>query len=120
MVVDTALVASLLERAQCGEHDEALRLAEEALREPTGDLADGPSGMHFVRFVALLMQGRSGEAIDAIDLMLSSAEREGSIVLRSTALSRLAQTPRLIVTQLSRHRVAAALQQHDGAAHPRD
>ncbi|HEY5179196.1 MAG TPA: EAL domain-containing protein, partial [Dermatophilaceae bacterium] len=33
---DTAVVARLLERAQCGEHDEALRLAENALREPTG------------------------------------------------------------------------------------
>ena len=30
---DTAAVARLLERAQCGEHDEALRLAEQALRE---------------------------------------------------------------------------------------
>jgi hypothetical protein len=52
---DMAVVARLLERAQCGEHDEALRLAEAALREPTGDLADGAAGMHFVRVVALVV-----------------------------------------------------------------
>src|ERR1035437_8708428 len=52
---DTTVVARLLERAQCGEHDEALRLAENALKEPTGDLADGEAGMHFVRFVALVV-----------------------------------------------------------------
>ena len=75
---DTTVVARLLERAQCGEHDEALRLAENALKEPTGDLADGEAGMHFVRFVALGVLGRSSEAMGAIDLMLASAEREAS------------------------------------------
>ena len=76
----TTVVARLLERAQCGEHDEALRLAEAALKEPTGDLADGEAGMHFVRFVALVVQGRSSEAMGAIDLMLASADHEGSQV----------------------------------------
>ena len=63
---DTSAVARLLERAQCGEHDEALLVAEKALREPTGDLADGAAGMHFVRFVALVVQGRTSEALVAI------------------------------------------------------
>ena len=87
MGADTSAVARLLERAQCGEHDEALRLAEEALREPTGDLADGAAGMHFVRAIALDVQGRSVEAPAAIDLMLVSAEREGNQGWRSCALS---------------------------------
>jgi len=77
----------LLERAQCGEHDEALRLAEETLREPTGDLSDGAAGMHFVRFVALGVLGRFSETLGAVDLMLASAEREGSHGWRSIALS---------------------------------
>jgi diguanylate cyclase (GGDEF)-like protein len=80
-------VARLLERAQCGEHDEALRLSELALRAPTGDLAGGPAGMHFVRSVALDVQGHTLEALAAIDLMLQSAVREGSRGWRSCALS---------------------------------
>jgi diguanylate cyclase (GGDEF)-like protein len=84
---DTAAVARLLERAQCGEHEDALRAAEAALREPTGDLADGDAGMHFVRFVALVVMGRTSEALEAIELMLKSAEREGSHGWRSCALS---------------------------------
>jgi diguanylate cyclase (GGDEF)-like protein len=87
MGADTAVVARLLERAQCGEHDEALRLAEVALREPTGDLADGAAGMHFVRSIALDVQGRSEEALVATDLMLESAEREANQGWRSCALS---------------------------------
>lgn len=84
---DTAAVARLLERAQCGEHDEALRLSEVALRGPTGDLADGSAGMHFVRSVALDVQGHTLEALAASDLMLHSAVREGSEGWRSCALS---------------------------------
>jgi diguanylate cyclase (GGDEF)-like protein len=84
---DTAAVARLLERAQVGEHDEALRLAEEALREPTGDLADGDPGMHFVRSVALDVRGDSGEAMKAIELMLAAAVREDNNGWRSCALS---------------------------------
>ena len=107
---DTAVVARLLERAQCGEHDEALRLAEKALREPTGDLADGAAGMHFVRFVALVVQGRSSEAIGAIDLMLASAEREGSHGWRSCALSGRAYQRLMIGEQLAERDVDAVLQ----------
>jgi diguanylate cyclase (GGDEF)-like protein len=80
-------VARLLERAQCGEHDEALRLAEQALREPTGELVDGAAGMHFVRAVALGVTGHTTEALDAVDLMLLAAEREGSSGWRSCGLS---------------------------------
>src|SRR5665811_2336670 len=107
---DTAVVARLLERAQCGEHAEVLRLAEEALGEPTGDLAGGPAGMHFVRFVALVVQGRSGEALGAIDLMLESAEREGSNGWRSCALSGRAYQRLMIGEQLADHDVYIALQ----------
>jgi len=107
---DTAVVARLLERAQCGEHAEVLRLAEEALGEPTGDLAGGPAGMHFVRFVALVVQGRSGEALGAIDLMLKSAEREGSNGWRSCALSGRAYQRLMIGEQLADHDVYIALQ----------
>ena len=110
MVEDTALVASLLERAQCGEHDEALRLAEKALREPTGNLADGPPGMHFVRFVALLVNGRSREAIDAIELMLQSAKRDSNHGWRSCALSSRAWQRLMIDEQLLEHDVAEVLQ----------
>jgi diguanylate cyclase (GGDEF)-like protein len=87
MGADTALVARLLERAQCGEADEVLRLSETILREPTGDLADGDAGMHFVRSVALVAQRRTDEALGATELMLRSAEREGSEGWRSCALS---------------------------------
>lgn len=100
---DTALVARLLERAQCGEHDEALALAEAALQEPTGGLAEGAAGMHFVRFVALLVQGRSGEAIRAIDSMLESADRAGSPGWRSCALSGRAWQRLMIDQQLAEH-----------------
>lgn len=107
---DTAVVARLLERAQCGEHDEVLRLAEKALREPTGDLADGAAGMHFVRFVALLVQGRSSEALGAVDLMLASADREGNQGWRSCALSGRAWQRLLLGDPLAEHNVDAALQ----------
>src|SRR5665647_2509681 len=107
---DTTVVARLLERAQCGEHDEALRLAENALKEPTGDLADGEAGMHFVRFVALVVQGRSSEAMGAIDLMLASADHEGSQGWRSCALSGRAYQRLMIGEQLADHDVDAVLQ----------
>jgi diguanylate cyclase (GGDEF)-like protein len=107
---DTAVVARLLERAQCGEHDEALLLAEAALREPTGDLADGAAGMHFVRVVALGVLGRTSEALGAVDLMLASAEREGSHGWRSCALSGRAYQRLMLGEQLAEHDVDAVLQ----------
>jgi diguanylate cyclase (GGDEF)-like protein len=100
----------LLERAQCGEHDEALRLAEKALREPTGDLVDGAAGMHFVRVVALGVLGRSSEALGAVDLMLQSAEREASQGWRSCALSGRAWQRLMLGEQFAEHAVDAVLQ----------
>jgi hypothetical protein len=84
---DSAGVGRLLERAQCGEHVEALRVAEVELARPTGELAGGPAGMHFVRVVALGVLGRTDDALIAVDLMLAAAEREGSRGWRSSALS---------------------------------
>lgn len=110
MAENTAVVARLLERAQCGEHDEALSAAEAALQELSGELAEGSAGMHFVRFVALLVQGRSSEAIAAIDLMLESAEREGSDGWRSCALSGRAWARLMIDKQLAEHDVTEVLQ----------
>lgn len=107
---NTAVVARLLERAQCGEHDEVLRLAETALREPSGDLSDGAAGMHFVRFVALVMQGRRTEALVAIDLMLVSADREGNEGWRSCALSGRAWQHLMIGDQDPDHAAEGALQ----------
>ncbi|MDQ1538256.1 MAG: hypothetical protein QOE58_2649 [Actinomycetota bacterium] len=104
-----ALVARLLERAQCGAHHEVLLLAEESLREPTGDIADGEPGMHFVRFVALVVQGRSTEALGAIELMLAAAERDDSQGWRSCALSTRAHQLLRLGDQL-KDDVGAALQ----------
>ena len=102
-------MARLLERAQCGEHEEVLRLARVALLEPTGDLADGRAGMHFVRFVALVVKGRSSEAMVAIDLMLQSAEREGNRGWRSCALSGRAYQRLMIGEKLAELDVEAVL-----------
>ena len=87
MAVDSAEVARLLERAQTGGHDEALLRAEQALREPTGDPLDGPAGMHFVRCVALVTDGRTEEALAAIDEMLACTECETDHGWRSCGLS---------------------------------
>lgn len=110
MEADTARVARLLERAQCGEHDEVLRLAERALRRPTGDLADGAAGMHFVRCVAMVVQGRTQDALSATELMLQSAEREGNQGWRSCALSLRAWQRLLLDEHTSELDVGAVLQ----------
>jgi diguanylate cyclase (GGDEF)-like protein len=107
---DTAAVARLLERAQCGEHDEALRRSEMALREPTGELAGGPAGMHFVRSVALDVQGHTLEALAASDLMLHAAVREGSQGWRSCALSLRAWQRLMLDEQAADLEVDAVLQ----------
>jgi diguanylate cyclase (GGDEF)-like protein len=106
---DMALVARLLARAQCGGHHEVLLQAEESLRERTGDLADGEPGMHFVRFVALVVQGRTSEALGAIGLMLAAAERDDSQGWRSCALSTRAHLVLRLGGQL-KDDVGAALQ----------
>ncbi|MEU6024533.1 GGDEF domain-containing protein [Micromonospora sp. NBC_01739] len=77
----------LLEEAQAGAAAQVLTAAEAALREPTGQLSDGPAAMHFARVVALTRLGELRAAIDATDLMLAAADREGSAGWRSCALS---------------------------------
>ncbi|GIJ79120.1 diguanylate cyclase (GGDEF) domain-containing protein [Micromonospora phaseoli] len=77
----------LLEEAQSGRAAQVLATAESALREPTGEIRGGPAAMHFARVVALTRLGDLRAAIDATDLMLAAAEREGSVGWRSCALS---------------------------------
>ncbi len=77
----------LLEEAQAGGAAQVLAEAVAALREPTGELRDGPAAMHFARVVALTRLGDLRAAIAAADLMLVAAERENSAGWRSCALS---------------------------------
>lgn len=70
-------VARQLERAQAGAHADVLQQTERELRLATGDLADGPAGLHFVRAVSLVRCGRPDDALTACDLMLAAAMREG-------------------------------------------
>ncbi|MFC4068052.1 sensor domain-containing diguanylate cyclase [Actinoplanes subglobosus] len=77
----------LLEHAQTGEAVAARERAEEVLRAATGDLADGPACMHFVRVVSFIAQGDPAAAVEASDLMLPSTEREGSAGWRACALA---------------------------------
>ncbi|GAB3845175.1 hypothetical protein GCM10029963_23120 [Micromonospora andamanensis] len=65
----------LLEEAQAGGASQVLAEAVAALREPTGELRDGPAAMHFARVVALTRLGDLRAAIAAADLMLVAAER---------------------------------------------
>ncbi|MEU4621474.1 GGDEF domain-containing protein [Actinoplanes sp. NPDC023801] len=83
----TREAARLLERAQIGEADAARDRAEEVLRSVSGDLADGPACMHFVRMVTFIAQADPAGAIKAADLMLPAAEREGSAGWRACALA---------------------------------
>ncbi|MEV6692273.1 GGDEF domain-containing protein [Micromonospora sp. NPDC051196] len=77
----------LLEEAQAGAAAQVLTAAESALRESTGEISGGPAAMHFARVVALTRLGDLRAAIDAADLMLAAADREGSAGWRSCALS---------------------------------
>ncbi|GIF10301.1 GGDEF domain-containing protein [Actinoplanes teichomyceticus] len=83
----TQHAARLLERAQTGEAAAALAEAEAVLRAPTGDLADGPACMHFVRVVAHIAQADPRGAIAAVEPMLRAAEREGSGGWQACALA---------------------------------
>ena len=78
MLEITREAARLLERAQIGEADAARERAEEVLRSVSGDLADGPACMHFVRMVTFIAKNDPAGAIEAAELMLPAAEREGS------------------------------------------
>jgi diguanylate cyclase (GGDEF)-like protein len=92
----TLEAASLLEHAQIGEAVAARDRAESVLRSVSGDLADGPACMHFVRVVSFIAQAEPAAAVEAADLMLPAAEREGSAGWRACALaSRAWQRSRL-------------------------
>ncbi len=83
----TLRALNLLEEAQAGAAARVLAAAESALREPTGEIRDGPAAMHFARVVALTRLGELPAAIVAADLMLAAADREHSSGWRSCALS---------------------------------
>ena len=76
MVDLTRATAILLDRAQGGEAEEALSEAEVLLRMPTGDPADGPAGLHFVRVLAHHMLGDMAASHAAVDVMVAAAERD--------------------------------------------
>jgi diguanylate cyclase (GGDEF)-like protein len=95
----TQLAARLLEQAQSGEAAAALAHAEMVLSARTGDIADGPASMHFVRAVALLNMSDPYAPLPALDLMAHAAEREGSpgwhacaLGTRASHLLRLGET----------------------------
>jgi diguanylate cyclase (GGDEF)-like protein len=83
----TRRAVRLLEQAQTGEPVAALAEAEAMLREATGDIADGPACLHFVRCVAFLSQNDPHRSIDAADLMLLAAAREESRGWQAAALA---------------------------------
>nr|WP_230416698.1 GGDEF domain-containing protein [Micromonospora tarapacensis] len=100
----------LLEEAQAGGAAQVLAAAESALREPTGEIRDGPAAMHFARVVALTRLGDLRAAIVAADLMLAAAEREGGAGWRSCALSlRATRRLRLGDQDIADYDVAAVL-----------
>jgi diguanylate cyclase (GGDEF)-like protein len=76
----------LLEEAQTGQAAAALNRADALLRGVTGDLADGPACLHFVRALALNLLADLPGAEDAVELMLTAAEREGSAGWQAAAL----------------------------------
>ena len=83
----TAMAMRLLEEAQTGGAQRVLEVTEAALREPTGELVDGPAALHFARVVGFYSLGDIPASIAAIDLMLIAADREASTGWRSSALS---------------------------------
>ncbi|MFC6006904.1 GGDEF domain-containing protein [Angustibacter luteus] len=83
----SAVAARLLERGQSGEHAEVVAESERLLREPTGDLVDGPAGLHFARAVAYMSGGDEHAALAAAELMIKAAEREESAGWLSCGLS---------------------------------
>lgn len=80
-------IAQLMERAQSGHHLEVLVETERLLRQATGDLSDGPAGLHFPRVVCLLWQDKAQEAIAAADMMIAAAVRDGRNGWRACALA---------------------------------
>ncbi|BCJ42277.1 hypothetical protein GCM10010168_87240 [Actinoplanes ianthinogenes] len=84
---NTLHAVRLLERAQTGDAVAVLAEAEAVLRAATGELADGPACMHFVRMVAYIAQADPRAAIEAAGPMLCAAEREGSRGWQAAALA---------------------------------
>jgi tetratricopeptide (TPR) repeat protein len=102
--------ARLLEETQAGKAEEVLRHVETVLREPTGDLAGGPAPMHFVRVVSLIMLDQVRACLEATELMLRAAERDGSVGWRACALAtRASEGLRLGDLDIAEHDVDAAL-----------
>ncbi|MET0422578.1 MAG: GGDEF domain-containing protein [Actinoplanes sp.] len=92
--------ARLLEQAQAGEAAQALADAESLLLEATGDAADGPACLHFVRAISFNMLGDLPAVEDALELMLAAADRERSPGWRACALgTRAAQRSRFSETR---------------------
>jgi diguanylate cyclase (GGDEF)-like protein len=106
----TRRAVRLLEEAQTGGAADALVTAEAYLRAPTGDLADGPAAMHFVRVVAHIVLGDLRAALAAVDLMLQAAERDGNVGWRACALAtRASERLRLGESDIVEYDVDAAL-----------
>jgi diguanylate cyclase (GGDEF)-like protein len=98
--------ARLLERAQAGEADAVLAEVTAGLGAPGGDLAC----LHFVRAVALIVQGDLRAALAAVEVMLRAAEREGSNGWTACALAtRASQRLRLGEEDIKEYDVDAAL-----------
>ncbi len=107
----------LLERAQTGEATAVLAEAEEILRAGTGDLADGPAAIHFVRTVSYIALGDLRAVLAAVELMLRAAEREQSPGWLACALAtRASERLRLGVLDGDEYDVDAALRDLTAAA----
>lgn len=83
----TILLMQLLQRVGSGEAAQVLRLSEQRLRVLTGDLADGPAGLHLVRAVALRALGHDQQVSAAATMTVAAAERDGEAGWRACALS---------------------------------
>ncbi len=106
----TRRAVRLLEEAQTGGAADVLATSEAFLRTPTGDLADGPAAMHFVRVVALIVLGDLRAALAAVDVMLRAAERDGNVGWRACALAtRASERLRLGESDIAEYDVDAAL-----------
>lgn len=71
---DPSVVAELLERGQTGHADEVLIEVDTALRGRTGNLADGPAALHFVRCVMLVWTGQPDDVIAASTMAAAAAD----------------------------------------------
>jgi diguanylate cyclase (GGDEF)-like protein len=106
----TRRAARLLEEAQTGSAVQARATAEALLSGRTGELADGPAAMHFVRVVTFIVQGDLRAALAAVELMLHAAERDGNVGWRACALAtRASERLRLGEADIAEYDIEAAL-----------